>query len=192
MVQALSDKLTQKLVSEGLISKEDIEIYQYGVYIFLMQLISISTTIMIGLLIGKLELTIVFIVVLRTLRQYAGGYHSNKYITCYLISLGTYLGAITLANCKFGVSIIIPVTIISGIIIFVIGSVNSQMNPKTDLEMQSRTKKTRIIVTINSLSIVICTYISIGSPKIWLVIMWSQVIITFSLLIVKIQRRNIV
>ncbi len=193
MLQTLSKKITQKLLHEGSIDEEDIEVYEYGLYILFMQMISTGTIFIIGILIGKLELTIVFILVLYNLRQYTGGYHSDSYIGCYLISCLTYMGVILLADGYVGLDLpyVLIITGISTTVIFMIGSVNSDKNPKTTLEMKYRVKRIRITLAINTLLIMMCTYFRIGSPKIGLIIMWSQVVVMFSLLIVKFKRRKI-
>lgn len=74
------------MVEQGIITKEDIGIYQYGIQTGFLMLLNLFTALLIGLFTEKLLLVAVFTASFMTLRSYTGGYHSCSRIFCYISS----------------------------------------------------------------------------------------------------------
>ncbi|MBQ8800074.1 MAG: accessory gene regulator B family protein [Lachnospiraceae bacterium] len=71
----------------GTISREDKEIYVYGMQQGMIALLNLGTTILLGMVFGKLLECIVFMVAYMPLRSFAGGYHAKTAIRCYIFSI---------------------------------------------------------------------------------------------------------
>lgn len=191
MLQIICNRIANQLILYDIIKKEDQCIYEYGMYLVLMTTITTSTIIILGFLGGRIGLTIVFLLILASMRHYTGGYHANHYWQCYLLSCMSYCAVIYVAINNMMINKIILVLLGGGAMIYnlAIGSLNSDKNPKTSEEMVQRTKKARFIFVIYDVISIAGILFYQGDSTIFLIIIWSQIIVMFSLLISQIQRR---
>ncbi|ADZ83611.1 accessory gene regulator B family protein [Cellulosilyticum lentocellum] len=191
MLQIICNRISNKLVLYNIIEKEEQCIYDYGIYLTLMTIITTSTIIVLGFLWGEIGLTIVFLLVLASMRHYTGGYHANHYWQCYLLSCMSYCTVMYLVVNNMLLNSVVLVVLGGGAMIYnlVVGSLNSDKNPKTSKEMLQRTKKARFIFVLYDIVSIVGVLFHLGEVGIWLIIIWSQIIVMFSLLIFQIQRR---
>lgn len=89
-MKSISDAIANTLWTQGIIQEEDLEICQYGLGIFISSLLEVLSILVISFFIGNLFETMLFFVSFVPLRIYAGGYHANTRLSCYLLSLGVY------------------------------------------------------------------------------------------------------
>lgn len=91
-MEKIAEMITGTLVKEKIISKDEIEIYQYGAEL----LISTGVNLLLGLLLGGLFHSIIsgviYFMVLATLRTQAGGYHASTYLWCGTVYCISFLG----------------------------------------------------------------------------------------------------
>ena len=191
MLQTICHHISNRLVFAQVIKKEEQPIYDYGIYLTLMTIIITSTIAVLGFLFGEIGLTIVFLSVLASMRHYTGGYHANRYWQCYLLSCMSYCAVMYLVSNKILQDTILlsVIGIIAMIYNLVIGSLNSDKNPKTQEEMVLRKKRARFFFILYGFVSLVGILFNLGKVDIWLVIVWSQVIVMISLLITQIQRR---
>ncbi len=191
MLQTICNHISNQLVFAHIIKKEEQPIYDYGIYLTLMTVITTSTIVVLGFLWGKLSLTIVFLFVLASMRHYTGGYHANRYWQCYLLSCMSYCAVMYLvSNNILQDTMLLPtIGIIATLYNLAIGSLNSDKNPKTQEEMMLRKKRARLILILYNIVSLVGILFNLGEIAIWLVIVWSQIIIMISLLTTQIQRR---
>lgn len=79
-----------QLQEMGIIRKDEIAIYRYGfdaLFTALLQLVSIFC---LAIVVGNFFETLLFFLAFIPLRIYAGGYHANTRLKCYLLSLTNY------------------------------------------------------------------------------------------------------
>lgn len=98
MFKNLQYKFTNALVNNGVIEKQDFEIYRYGFEVFIYFIINISVALFIGVIFDKIIHTIIFLSCYCTLRQFTGGYHARNYIECTLTFAVMYLITIFVSN----------------------------------------------------------------------------------------------
>lgn len=87
MVLKLSEKIAVYLFKKGRIAEEEIEIFRYGYSIILDGIIDFAVLIIAGILLHRLMEVCIFAVVFSMLRQFTGGYHAEKRISCIIMSL---------------------------------------------------------------------------------------------------------
>lgn len=191
MLQTICNHISNQLVFSHIIKKEEQPIYDYGIYLTLMTLITTSTIVVLGFLLGKISLTIVFLFVLASMRHYSGGYHANRYWQCYLLSCMSYFTVMYLVSNKIlqDTLLLSVIGVIAMTCNLVIGSLNSDQNPKTQEEMVLRKKRARFFFILYGFVSLVGIFFILGEIAIWLVMVWSQVIVMISLLITQIQRR---
>ncbi|MDD3198830.1 MAG: accessory gene regulator B family protein [Eubacteriales bacterium] len=81
------ERITELLLHAGSITSEDKELYEYGVRQGIILIINLVTVIVIGLLIGMVWQSLVFLLAYNPIRSYAGGYHASTQLSCYLLSI---------------------------------------------------------------------------------------------------------
>lgn len=79
--------ITQKLEENNTVKSENHEIYRYGFQQGLTILLNVTTIIAIGLILGMIWQIIFFLICFFPLRSYAGGYHANTAVKCYIYSM---------------------------------------------------------------------------------------------------------
>lgn len=87
MFKKTACKITQRLCEKGIISESDFDLYEYGFNMGITVLLNLISTIVIGVIVGKVFESIAFLVFYIPLRSYVGGYHASTPRRCYFISI---------------------------------------------------------------------------------------------------------
>ncbi|MFA9375859.1 MAG: accessory gene regulator B family protein [Lachnotalea sp.] len=80
------ESLTKKMIDYQIIKEADRKIYMYGLENGMAILANMITAVIIGIFSGKLSIIIIFLLSFISLRIYAGGFHLENKLTCYLFS----------------------------------------------------------------------------------------------------------
>ncbi len=89
-MKSISGTIAGALWNQGIIQEEDIDTCRYGLNIFISSAIEIISILLIAVFVGNFFETFLLFLAFIPLRIYAGGYHANTKLRCYLISLGVY------------------------------------------------------------------------------------------------------
>lgn len=90
MIQFVSKKITDYLISKQVINSEDnytVELYKYGAEITVSTILNLLIVLLLSLILGCMAEGIMFLVIFVFVRQYTGGYHADTYLKCN-ITLG--------------------------------------------------------------------------------------------------------
>ncbi len=141
-------RVTDELVSNKIIDSEDSELYTYGLRQGALILLNILTILTVGKMFGMLWESLIFMVTYIPLRTYAGGYHARTQLKCYISSVvlivAVLLGIRFIPWTNF---IIITISIISGLIIYILSPVEDINKPLDAAEVKAYREKARIILT---------------------------------------------
>jgi len=86
MFAKVSEYLTQQLENENVISSDNRELYRYGFQNGMILTLNFVTSILIGVIFGKVVDSIFLLAAYMPLRSYAGGHHSSSSEKCYIVS----------------------------------------------------------------------------------------------------------
>ena len=86
-METFCTKIIVFFVSNNIIKNENKEIYKYALNIILSSLIHIATVIILGLYFNLLIESLFFFFSFIVIRKFAGGYHANTQLKCYLASI---------------------------------------------------------------------------------------------------------
>lgn len=86
MFAKVSEYLTQQLENENVISSDNRELYRYGFQNGMILTLNFVTSILIGVIFGKVLDSIFLLAAYMPLRSYAGGHHSSSSEKCYIVS----------------------------------------------------------------------------------------------------------
>lgn len=84
-------KLSSTFVKNGIIVEDDIEIYEYGIFVVLFNLISIGAIILLGFLFNQLSFTLKFLFFYLSNRMIIGGYHCKTPHKCFITFTISYI-----------------------------------------------------------------------------------------------------
>lgn len=79
MLYRLSEHITDLLIENGSIEKQDKSVYKYGIEMVIAIAFNIITVIIIGYAMGMFLECIIFLLFFMPLRSYAGGYHNARF-----------------------------------------------------------------------------------------------------------------
>lgn len=96
MLHTLSKRIAFLLFSDD---EYPIEVYVYGIELIISSLIGELIVFCLGLLLGKLIETIIFILLIKYIRIYSGGFHAKTYIVCNMVFISSYLLSVLISHC---------------------------------------------------------------------------------------------
>lgn len=177
----VSIKITESLIRIGVIHPSDREIYRYGFQQGLLLLLNLLSALIIAVVMGMVKETLVFLGAFIPLRSFAGGFHLNSKIQCYVMSMIVIvlvLLAIKSELISFGCYYLL--ISISHIIIFFLSPVEDVNKRLDELERRTYQRLSRIIQCLELFVFVITSHYSLD--LLWIPVTWAWFVL--SLLIV--------
>ncbi len=90
----IAAKISDYLCSKELIDQSEKEIYTYGYEVILENAVKTFILLILGVVLKKAIVTIIFIIAFTTLRAYCGGYHAKKAWQCDVCTLMLWGGVV--------------------------------------------------------------------------------------------------
>lgn len=148
----LACHMGQYLAKIGLISEDDLEIYEYGIQCELEIMLFIFLSSYIAYLFKMPLEYLVFLLMFMPIRSYAGGLHLKKYSTCLVCSLLTLVFVMTVAKyVPFSTQLTVFVSVILLLILWNITPVNHknrEINAQEEYHLRAKLRKILCIVAI--------------------------------------------
>ena len=158
MITHLSEFFTEKLISDGNIAKEDRELYVYGFFMLLSQLMYLIIVCILGLIFCCFFESVIFYAAFLFIRRYAGGYHASSEARCELMSISSIVASIAVIKLSgiynFGIFLLILAGI-SAVCIFILCPLDTPEKPLSDKEIVHFRKTARIILAIIAVAAVV-------------------------------------
>lgn len=160
MISNIATILTDKLIKNESVSKEDRELYIYAFFMLFSELFYLVLTFFWGMFYGILTESIIYIVVFRFIRRYAGGYHASSETKCEIfsaLSIFFSIGIIKLAmQCDIQLVLFLT-SIVATITICFLCPLDTPEKLLTDVEYK-HFKKISIIVLCIVFTLIIISY----------------------------------
>lgn len=86
MIEKIKYGIVDKLILEDKILQEERELYLYSVETLFEKILAFLTIFVIAVLCKSVLVGCVFYISFKETRKYAGGYHANTFVKCYLLS----------------------------------------------------------------------------------------------------------
>ena len=90
-MKGISSSIATELGAQGIIQEEDIDKCRYGLEVFISSVIDIASLLLVAVFVGNFFEIVLLFAAFIPLRIYAGGYHANTKLKCYLISVAVYI-----------------------------------------------------------------------------------------------------
>lgn len=98
MIKLMAEKLSLCFVRQKIIKEEDKNIYYYGCELLIASVLCKLIGFIIGLALGLLAETILFLTVFFLIRLYAGGYHASTHLNCITLFNFVFLTLMLITN----------------------------------------------------------------------------------------------
>ena len=160
MINNLSTRITDKLLSKGNITEDERELYIYGFFMLLSHLMYFILACIFGLLFKCFIESIIFYVAFQFIRRYAGGYHAATETRCEILStlsIIASIGIIKLSKIYDFKTILLFITLMSVVLIFFLCPLDTPEKPLSEKESKYFSKISWIILLVIS-SIIIVSY----------------------------------
>ncbi len=159
MFKGISAELTDKLINLKTINPEDREIYEFGIRHIFVTILNIFTVFIIGLTLDMTKEAMFFILSFIPLRIFAGGFHFNTPMKCYIFS-SCFIAAVLLAMRYYSIPLLIYCILycISSALILIFAPVEDKNKPLEQIEKKVYRKRT-IIVFLTETIIVLALYL---------------------------------
>lgn len=132
-------------------NNEQIDLYIYGIELFISSMFCTILLIGVGLVTNTFLESIIFIISFSALRIFTGGYHSNSYLLCTLLTIAIYLLSLLFyVSCIDFISnttVCILIFLITLITIFFISPVENSNKPLDKIE-HKKYKKNALITAL--------------------------------------------
>lgn len=151
MLERLSQKFAGKLISTGIISETDADVYVYGFFQLAMMLLNIVTTFLLGVLFQLLIPCILLNLSYIPLRMNAGGHHADSPMKCYInstIMIAALLAVIKWISIHPAISAVLFA--LSGIVTWILAPVEAENNPWDDTEKLVYRRRAKVILIIET------------------------------------------
>ena len=137
MISKLSLKITNILINRAAIQNEDKELYEYGFFILLSQILYFIIAIIIGIILNLILESIIFYFAFQFIRKYAGGYHAATETRCEImstLSIATCISVIKLSQLYNFNIVLLIISAISAVCIFVLCPLDTPEKPLSEKE----------------------------------------------------------
>lgn len=158
MMEILSARMINAAIAYGTISANERDLYKYAYSMLLATILSWVSMIIIGLVSNCLFGMIAFLFTFFPLRIYAGGFHARGYRSCYWLSITSIFIMVFLSKAitaPLSYVLFVIIGLVASIIIFCISPIADPNKPLEDSEVKKYCEKTRLIVSIEMLTVII-------------------------------------
>ncbi len=188
MRSAMTERITDILISNEIIIEENRNLYTYGLQQGLLMILNVATTLGIGIVFNMVWESIVFLLTFVPLRSNAGGYHAKTQLRCYLYSVvmitATLMGIKIIA---WTGAVCLIMTLVTGAIIFFLAPVEAANKPLGQVEKAVYKKRTRFSLVLFVFLVMLFCYI--GQLVVSICIMMGLFVTSFMLVVGKVSNQ---
>lgn len=168
-MKSIPGTIANTLWTQGIIQEEDINTCRYGLDVFISSALEIASILIIAAIVGNFFQAVLFFTAFIPLRVYAGGYHADTKLKCYLISLGVYGVFTVIMNIlldELYLALNMSGAIFSLIMVLIAAPVVHKNKAVNDIERKYYRKFSIWICTVETTIILLLTAIFPKSPHI--------------------------
>ena len=175
MFAKTADIIAQRLKDNNTIDDEHYEICRYGLQQGFIIILNIVSTVAVGVVFGMLWQAVFFTAIYIPLRSYAGGYHANTALRCYIYSILLMIAVLlAIRHITIPSFICIIILVISVSVIAMVAPVEDLNKPLDKMEKAVYKKRTIIISTFEGLLLLIS--LTLNLMQITYCIVWAFIL----------------
>lgn len=172
MISRLSERIVKCLLKQSDIKDDEQDLYQYGFFILLSQILYLIIACIIGILLGAFFESIIFYIAFQFIRRYAGGYHASTETRCEVMSTLSILVCLVVIRLSktydFQFALLV-VSIASAACIAVLCPLDTPEKPLSEKEFKYFRKISWLILSVISLVVTISYFVRLKWLQIFFV-----------------------
>lgn len=189
MLNKMTERMGAYLLKQGIIESGQEEVCIYGFQRICIDGINIMSICLIGILVGEPVGAFCFFVAFRSLRSYAGGYHSSTQWGCYVLTILIFIIALsTIKYFTISISVALILWALSGMAIFLWAPVEAENKPLDQMEIKVYGRKVKLIWCAETVCFLV-SLIGLWKP-VYESILLASICTSFSLVVGKVKRRK--
>ena len=170
MLNKASNKIAEILIKQKIVDKDDVEIYQFGIYQAISFFVNILSTIVILAVYDMFFEGLLFCLFYFLLRCYGGGYHAKSPVYCYILSVLLIIVEMNLIN-YFKQNIFVNFLIIpSCLIVWILSPIETDNKKLDNLERKVYQGRTRVILLVSILSAILLYVLNMSIVSLFMAI----------------------
>ena len=149
MVNKLGKMLTNALVNNAQVNESERELYEYGFFILISNVVYATFTLLIGVILKLFCESIIYYITFSLLRRYAGGFHATSESVCRIITILSIVCSLLIIKLCDTIDlkrIIILLTMVSVLTIYIFCPMDTPDKPLNREEKYYYKKFSRIIL----------------------------------------------
>ena len=155
MVNKLSIYVTNILVDKGKIIKEDYELYHYGLFILISEILLFMYCLLVGAVFKNILPSILFYMFFSLVHRFSGGFHAKTELHCLIITLSFFLISIILIKLSTQLNCITLIAFyVCSIILIILSPADTPQKPLSNKEKILFKKMTSLIIVVGFIVIV--------------------------------------
>ncbi len=161
MINKISSKIVEILIKHSLVENEDKELYLYGFFILLSQILYFIIVITIGILFKVIFESIIFYITFQFIRRYAGGYHAKTETRCEILSTLSIICCIVLIKLSkmYDIRIaLLSISLVFAALIFILCPLDTPEKPLSDKEYKYFRKISWVVLSLIIIGIIVSFY----------------------------------
>lgn len=138
------------LQRNNIIEANDSDIYSYGLEILISNLFLLTTLLAVGIGLGKVQYTLLFLMIFIGMRRVMGGYHTKTRQQCFCLThtLHGIIIGFTIFDCTYLMQDLVFLCVIFTVgIVYIAAPIENENNPKTPREIAKNRIMGRAIVS---------------------------------------------
>lgn len=146
MINTLSNKIVNWLLSQNVIQTSEVEIYRYAAFNIIFAALPVIMMLIIGIFLNILLGSVLFISTYIMLRKYTGGFHFKKLIVSLIISPITEFVFIFIASKPLPIWLNLVSLLVSTISLSILSPISSESRPLDSTDIQNCRRKLKKIL----------------------------------------------
>lgn len=168
MFHSISERIISYAVKIDALDKDKTEEYIYGLELSLSVFASYLSVIIIGIIMGMIWQSILFLLLFVTVRRFAGGFHFKSQIVCYLfMCVICIIALLAIKYSENNIAICSAAMAVSTLLLLVLSPIPAIEKPLDDKEKVVYGRITRILLAVIACAyIVLCFFDNVYAAKI--------------------------
>lgn len=160
MIYKTSRHITDKLIRHGRVDSDDRELFEYGIFLVISQIIYALVCIICGIVFKCIAESLVLYVSFNFARKYSGGFHASTELRCFIISSLSILCSVSLIKTFEIKDLCVPFIIFlaaASAVIIIFSPLDTDEKPLTEDEKVLFRKKSFLVLGV-LLAVCIATF----------------------------------
>lgn len=157
MFQRIAKRICSYLSNKGILNEENKDIYTYALEVIILNTSIFVVLFIISVMMKQMESMLCFILFFVPLRSYGGGYHAKKSITCFVLSITSYVLVLLIINnyaYLYRNELMRMVTVILIVIMYIFAPIVHENHPLNDKQYRRNKTIVRLLLIMDFIMLV--------------------------------------